>query len=328
MTTSNAPASAKQELSQMKRGPMVWFDGRLVPAEQAQVSLFTHTLHYGVGAFEGIRAYAQKSGGGAVFRLREHMIRFEESWKIAGFKMPYTIEELEKAIFETCKANQFDECYIRPLVFIGDGPLGINPGDNPPVSVCILTWVWPAYLGAKGVTQGARVRVSSFVRPHVNSTMTKGKISGHYVNSVLAKREALQSGVDESLMVDTEGYLAEATGANLFMVKGGIVKTTPLNSILNGITRTSIITILRSQGLEVQEVRFTRDELWCADEVFLSGTAAEVTPVREIDGRPVGRGPHEGKVGPVTAALQSRFQAIARGEERPEFGAKWLTPIR
>jgi branched-chain amino acid aminotransferase len=312
---------------QMIRGSQVWFNGKILPAESAKISLFTHTLHYGVGAFEGIRAYAQKTGGGAIFRLSEHNERLIESCKIAGFELPWTLEQLNQACVDICRANQFSECYLRPIAFIGDGPLGIYPGENPPIELAILAWVWPSYLSAQSVQAGARVRISSFIRPHVNSTMTKGKISGHYVNSVLAKKEAIQSGVDESLMVDTEGYLTEATGANLFMVKDGIVKTTPLNSILNGITRQTVMQLLRHQGLNVNEIRFTRDELWCADEVFLTGTAAEVTPIREIDGRIIGKGAHAGKVGPVAARLQKEFKGLTSGELKFEFSKNWLTVI-
>ena len=313
---------------QMQRGSQVWFNGKIVPAESAKISLFTHTLHYGVGAFEGLRAYAQKDGGGAIFRLTEHSERLIESCKIAGIELPWTVEQINQACVDICKANNFSECYLRPIAFIGDGPLGIYPGENPPIELAILAWVWPAYLGASSVQSGARVRVSSFVRPHVNSTMTKGKISGHYVNSVLAKKEAIQSGVDESLMVDTEGYLTEATGANLFLVKNGVIKTTPLNSILNGITRQTVMQLLESQGHTVKEMRFTRDELWCADEVFLTGSAAEVTPIREIDGRIVGKGDQAGKVGPITSKLQKDFKAITCGELKPEFARNWLTAVR
>ena len=312
---------------QSQRGPQVWYNGKIIPAEEAKISLFTHGLHYGVGAFEGIRAYKQKKGGGAVFRLREHMVRLHESCKILNIVLPFSVDELVAAAVATCKANHFDECYIRPIVFTADGPLGVNPGNNPPVDVAILNWEWGSYLGDKGINEGTRLKISSFVRPHVNSAMTKGKITGQYVNGVIAKREAIAAGYDEALMLDPEGYLTEGTGENLFMIKNGVIKTTSLTSILNGITRTTIIEYLRHLGHSVTEARFTRDELWCADEIFLTGTAAEITPVKEIDGRLIGLGPDAGKPGPLSAKLQKDYQAIVRGELALEFGKKWLTPI-
>ena len=311
----------------MARGNQVWFNGKIVPTEEAKISLFTHALHYGTGAFEGIRAYKQTKGGGAVFRLAEHMDRLIESCKILNLTLPYTTDDLCKAVTETCRANGFEECYIRPIAFIGDNPsLGVNPGANPIVDLAILNWEWGKYLGDKGASEGARLKVSSFIRPHVNSAMTKGKITGQYVNGVLAKREAITMGYDEALMLDAEGYLTEGTGENLFLVKDGVIKTTPLNSILNGITRQTILQYLKAQGHEVQQIRFTRDELWCADEVFLSGTAAEVTPVREIDNRLIGKGAHVGKPGPISSKLMKDYAAMVRGE-LPEYGKNWLTKI-
>ena len=294
--------------------------------EEAKISLFTHGLHYGVGAFEGIRAYKQKKGGGAVFRLHEHLSRFFESAKILDLKLPYSLDELTQATLKTCKANGFEECYIRPILYIADGPLGVNPGPNPPLDVAILNWEWGNYLGDKGANDGARLKISSYIRPHVNSAMTKGKITGQYVNSVMAKREAIASGFDEALLLDSEGYLTEGSGENLFIVKNGVIKTTPLNSILNGITRHSVLEYFAHKGTPAVEIRFTRDELWCADEVFLTGTAAEITPVKEVDGRLIGTGSYAGKPGPITAKLQRDFQAMVRGE-LPEYGKNWLTPI-
>jgi branched-chain amino acid aminotransferase len=311
----------------MARGSHVWFNGKIVPVESAKISLFTHGLHYGMGAFEGIRAYKQKKGGGAVFRLEEHLERLYDSCKILDLKIPYTVQELLKASVQTCKANGFEECYIRPIVYIADGPLGVNPGPNPPVDVAILNWEWGSYLGDKGINEGARLKVSSFVRPHVNSGMTKGKITGQYVNGVLAKREAIAQGYDEALMLDPEGYLTEGTGENLFIIREGRIKTTPLTSILNGITRQTVITYLRHQGYIVEESRFTRDELWCADEIFLTGTAAEITPIREVDNRPIGRAGAAGKPGPISLKLQKDYQAIVRGELTLDYGRGWLTPI-
>lgn len=307
----------------MARGTQVWFNGKILPVENAKISLFTHALHYGVGVFEGIRAYKQTKGGGAVFRLREHIIRLFESCKIVDLEVSYSVDQLVEATLATCKANQFQECYIRPIIFIADGPLGVYPGPTPPVDVAILNWEWGSYLGDKGINEGARLKISSFVRPHVNSIMTKGKITGQYVNSVLAKREALKGGYDEALLLDPEGYLTEGSGENLFMVKDGVIKTTPLNSILNGITRQTVLEYFEKQGRKFTEARFTRDEIWCADEVFLTGTAAEITPVKEIDNRKIG----DGKPGPITAKLQKDFQSLIRGEG-PEYSRNWLTPIR
>ena len=312
----------------MARGTVVWLDGKLLPVEEAKISLFTHALHYGLGAFEGIRAYRQStSGGGAIFRLREHLERLYESCKILDLHIPYSMNELIAACIQTCQANHFEECYIRPLVYIADGPLGLNPGSNPPVSVAILTWEWGSYLGDEGKTQGAKLKISSFIRPHVNSSMTKGKITGQYVNSVLAKREAIAAGCHEALLLDAEGYLTEGSGENLFMIKNGVIKTTPLTSILNGITRRTVMEYCESKKYTVKEARFTRDEIWCADEVFLTGTAAEITPIREIDHRLIGKEPYVGKPGPITTEIQRAYQAIVRGEL--DFHSQsWLTPIR
>ena len=312
----------------MARGTHVWLNGKIIPADEAKISVFTHGLHYGMGAFEGIRAYRQKRGGGAIFRLEEHLNRLFESCKILDLRIPYSMDELIRGTIGACKANNFEECYIRHIVYTADGPLGVNPGENPPIDVAILFWEWGSYLGDKGIKEGARLKVSSFVRPHVNSAMTKGKITGQYVMGCLAKREALAQGFDEALLLDNDGYLAEGSGENLFMIKDGIVKTTPLTAILNGITRQTVMAYLRHQGHTVTEQRFTRDELWCADEVFLTGTAAEITPIREIDYRKIGKGDHVGKPGPITAQLQADYQAIVRGALEISAGKNWLTPVK
>jgi branched-chain amino acid aminotransferase len=211
-------------------------------------------------------------------------------------------------------------------VFIGDGPLGVNPGTQPPIDVAILNWEWGSYLGDQGKNAGTRLKISSFIRPHVNSAMTKGKITGQYVNGVMAKREAIAAGFDEALLLDSDGFLTEGSGENLFIVKDGRVKTTALTSILNGITRKTVIEYLTSKNYRIDEARFTRDELWCADEVFLTGTAAEITPVREIDYRPIGKGSYLGKPGPITQEIQAAYHAIVRGEST-EFSQHWLTVI-
>jgi branched-chain amino acid aminotransferase len=309
------------------RGNQVWYNGKIQPAETARISLFTHSLHYGVGAFEGIRAYRQKKGGGAIFRLTEHIERLFDSCKMLDIKIPFTVDQLVQASIDTCKANGFEECYIRPIAFTADGPLGVYPGPNPPVDVAILNWEWGKYLGDKGVSEGTKLKTSSFVRPHVNSALSKGKISGQYVMGVVAKREAIAQGFDEALMLDADGYMAEGTGENLFMIRDGVVKTSPLTSLLAGITRRTVMDYLKAQGYTVIEQRFTRDELWVADEAFLTGTAAEITPIQSLDNRPIGRGAGAGKPGPTSSKLARDYQALVRGEMTPEYARNWLSII-
>jgi len=311
----------------MARGTKVWFNGTVLPVEEAKISLFSHVIHYGTGAFEGIRAYKQTKGGGAVFRLKEHMERLEDSIKIMGFEITFTTDQLIQGALEAIKANHFEECYIRPIAFIGDGPLGVFPGANPKVDVAILVWEWGSYLGDKGINEGAKLIISSLIRPHVNSVMTKGKISGQYVTGVMAKSEAIKMGFDEALMLDPEGYLTEGTGENLFIIKDGVIKTTQLTSILNGITRNTIIQMATKMGYKIVETRFTRDELWCCDEAFLTGTAAEITPVSTVDGRKMGRGANAGKPGPITSKIQQEYKRLIRGELAGEFPTEWLTKI-
>ncbi|MBU6154849.1 MAG: branched-chain amino acid transaminase [Bdellovibrionales bacterium] len=311
----------------MARGDKIWLNGKILSVEEAKISLFSHCLHYGTGAFEGIRAYKQKTGGGAIFRLREHMERLQDSVKIMGFEIPFTLDEMVRAAIDSCKANQFEECYVRPLAFIGDGPLGVYPGANPKVDLAVLTWEWGSYLGDKGVNEGARLKTSTFVRPHVNSAMTKGKITGAYITGVVSKREAISQGYDEALMLDPEGYMTEGTGENLFIIRNGVIKTTQLTSILNGVTRNTVMEMIKRFGHPLVETRFTRDELYCADEVFLTGTAAEITPVSSVDDRKIGRGERSGKPGPITQKIQAAYANLVRGEIG-EFPKEWLTPVR
>ena len=298
----------------------IWLDGKLVPWEEAKVHVLSHGLHYGTGYFEGIRCYQLANGRSAVFRLHEHMQRLADSGKILGFPLPYTVEQLEVATLEVIRANNLKECYIRPLAFLGLGDLGVYAPNNP-VNVCIAVWPWGAYLGDEGLTKGIRAKVSSYTRHHVNVMMTKSKTSGNYVNSVLAKAEVKHAGYDEAIMLDAEGYVSEASGENIFIVRGGRIKTTPLTSILPGITRDSIMTIARERGYEVAEERFTRDELYIADEVFFTGTAAELTPVREVDDRTIGAGSR----GPITGEIQQAFFDIIKGKN--EKYAKWLALV-
>jgi branched-chain amino acid aminotransferase len=295
----------------------IWFDGKLVPWNEAQVHVLTHTLHYGVAVFEGIRAYLCADGTSSVFRLKEHVHRLFGSAKIVRMNIPFSEEQIVEAIEETLKANKMDQAYIRPLSFIGSGAMGVHPGNNP-VQTIIATWPWGAYLGDEALEKGIRVRTASFNRHHVNVMMTKGKIAGNYVNSVLAKMEAVTDGYDEALMLDTNGYVSEASGENIFIVRGKTIKTTPLTSILEGITRESLITLARDLGYTVVEQQFTRDEVYVADEAFFCGTAAELTPIREVDNRIIG----EGCAGEVAKHLQQEYFKVVKGEN--DKYAHWL----
>ena len=298
----------------------IWFDGKLVDWEDARVHVLAHALHYGTGYFEGMRCYALADGRSAVFRLQEHIRRLADSGKILGFPLPYSVTELERATLEVIRANKLKECYIRPLAFLGFGEMGVYAPRNP-VNVCIAVWPWGAYLGDEGLRNGIRAKISSFTRHHVNVMMTKSKATGNYVNSVLAKAEAKRAGYDEAIMLDADGYVSEASGENIFMVRGGKVKTTPLTSILPGITRDSIVTIAGDKGYKVIEERFTRDELYTADEAFLTGTASELTPIREVDDREIGAGSR----GPVTADIQQAFFDVIKGKDAKY--QKWLAYV-
>ncbi len=295
----------------------IWMDGRLIPWDEAKVHVLTHTLHYGLGIFEGIRCYLCHDGTSAVFRLKEHIDRFFDSGLIGGLTIPYSKKEIVGACKETLRANGLKAGYIRPLAFIGEGVMGVYPGDNP-IQVAIITWSCGAYLGEEALEKGIRAKVSSYTRHHVNVMMTKAKIAGNYVNSVLAKREVMKLGYEEAMMLDTEGYVSEGSGENIFIVKNGVMKTTPLTSILSGITRDSVIQIAKSRKIPIVEEKFTRDELYTAQEAFFTGTAAEITPIREVDDRQIG----EGKPGPVTRELQAVFFDIVKGKN-PEF-REWL----
>lgn len=304
----------------MQKSEYIWFDGRLVPWDTAQVHVLTHTLHYGLGVFEGIRCYEGHDGRPAVFRLHEHVDRLFGSAHILGISIPFSREQIVAACVETVRVNGLKSCYIRPLVFLGDGEMGLAAVDNP-VRVAVIVWSWGAYLGEDGVRNGVRLKTSSFQRMHVNTHMTKAKAVGNYVNSILAAVEARRLGYDEAMMLDTDGFVAECSGENLFIVRGGLVKTTPQTSILAGITRDAVLALLQAGHVSVSEERFTRDEAYLADEVFMTGTAAEVTPVREIDDRRVG----PGRPGTLTQELQHRFTAITRGEDAAYH--RWLTPV-
>jgi branched-chain amino acid aminotransferase len=295
----------------MEKGKKIWMDGGLVDWDDARVHVLTHSLHYGMGVFEGIRCYRCDDGKSAVFRLAEHTDRLFASAHIAGLEIPFSREAINAAVIETLKANGLSEGYIRPLVYLGDGGMGILPKANP-VRVSIAAWTWGAYLGEEGLKKGIRVKVSSYSRHHVNSAMTKAKITGYYANSVMAKREVVADGYDEALLLDTEGYVSEGSGENIFIVKDGVLKTTPLTSVLKGITRDSVLAIARDKGMEAREERFTRDELYTADEAFFTGTAAEITPIREVDRRGIGAG----APGPATKEIQETFFDVVRGRNK------------
>lgn len=289
----------------------------MVPWDQAQVHVLTHALHYGSAIFEGIRAYACADGTSAVFRLEDHCKRMLNSAKILRMELPYSAGQLGEACIETLKANKLPEGYIRPLSFIGHGEMGVYPGNNP-VQTIIAVWSWGAYLGAEALEKGICVKTSTFARSHVNTCMSKAKASGNYINSILAKIEAKEEGFDEAVMLDTNGFVSEATGENIFIVRDGVIKTTPLTSILGGITRKSIVALAHDLGYTVEEQQFTRDEFYIADEAFFTGTAAELTPIRELDRRQIGAG----HAGPVTKHLQKEFFKMAKGENSKYAG--WL----
>ena len=301
-------------------GEKIWLDGQMVRWEDACVHVLTHTLHYGLGVFEGIRCYRTDDGRSAVFRLEEHVRRLFESAHINLMSVPFSRQQIQQAILECLRVNHLEEGYIRPLVFVGEGAMGLNPADNA-IRVAIIVWPWGKYLGEEGMERGIRAKVSTFSRHFVNAKMTKGKTCGDYVNSILAKREALLDGYDEAILLDTQGLVSEASGENVFVVRDGEIRTPSRQTILEGITRDSVIQIARDRGMEVRETALTRDELYLADEAFLTGTAAEVTPIREIDHRQVG----SGQRGPVTRRLQEAFFDVVTGRDRKYEG--WLTRV-
>jgi branched-chain amino acid aminotransferase len=295
----------------IKKLDTIWLDGQLVPWDGATDHLLAHTMHYGVGAFEGIRAYQRADGRTAIFRLREHIDRLLDSAHICTMDVPYTREQLMAACHEVVKTNKMSACYLRPLIYLGYGALGLGSLE-PPVRTMVACYEWGAYLGDEGLRKGIRCMISGFTRANSNAVMNKGKICGQYVSSVLAKRMAIKCGFEEALMLDPQGYVAEGTRENIFVVKRDVVRTPPTSAaILNGITRDTAIQLLREQGVEVREEPISRDELYIADEVFLTGTAAEITPVRDIDHRRIGRG----EAGPVTRRVQEAFFSVVKGAD-------------
>lgn len=299
----------------------IWFDGEMVAFEDAKIHVLAHTLHYGLGAFEGIRCYKRGNDRSAIFRLKDHIRRLFESCHIVTIDIPWTQDEIEQACVDIVTANNFEDCYIRPVVFLGHGEMGLSAMSNK-VRVAVAAWEWGAYLGDQGLTDGIRGKVSSFARNHVNAVMAKGKVNGHYVNSILAKREVMKQGYQEAIILDTEGYVSEASGENVFLVRDNTIITAPLGmSILDGITRHTVITLAQERDMQVKELRFTRDMLYVADEVFACGTAAEITPIREVDDRMIG----DGKLGPITKALQEAYFDLVRGDSADH--AEWLTYV-
>ena len=307
-------------MSMADRDGVIWFDGQMVPWREAHVHVLTHSLHYGMGVFEGIRAYNTDQGT-AIFRLQAHTDRLFDSAHIMGMKIPYTKEQINEACRAAVRENNLETAYIRPLAFYGSEGMGIR-ADNLRVHVVVAAWYWGAYMGEEALEQGIRIRTSSFTRHHVNITMTRAKSSGAYMNSMLALQEAVSAGADEALLLDPEGYVAEGSGENVFIVKDGVIYTPEVTACLNGITRGTILTLAGEMGIKVVEKRITRDEVYIADEAFFTGTAAEVTPIREVDCRQIGIG----RRGPVTEKLQKAYFELVNGKAGAH--SEWLTAVK
>ncbi len=295
----------------------IWFDGKMVPWRDARVHCLTHTLHYGMGVFEGVRAYTTPHGP-AVFRLHDHTRRLFNSAKILGMRIPYTPDEINEACLRAVRENGLSSAYIRPMVFYGSEGMGLH-ADNLRTHTMVAAWEWGAYLGDEGKERGIRVKTSSFSRHHVNVSMCRAKANGNYMNSMLAVQEATQAGYDEALLLDVDGFVCEGSGENFFMIRDGVLYSPSLAAALEGITRDTVIRLAREEGIEVRERRITRDEVYIADEAFFTGTAAEVTPIRELDGRAIG----DGGRGPITAKLQARYFAVVEGRDSKH--QEWLT---
>lgn len=307
-------------MSMADRDGVIWLDGELIPWREAKVHVLTHTLHYGLGVFEGVRAYDTDTRGTCIFRLKAHTDRLFRSAHILRMKMQYSHDEISAAQKEVVVENGLKECYLRPMCFLGSEGMGLR-AEGLSVHTLVAAWEWPSYMSPEALEHGIRVRTSSYTRHHVNISMCKAKANGHYINSMLALSEALESGCDEALLLDNEGYVAEGSGENVFIVRDGKVYTPELTSCLDGITRDAIIALIKDQGIELTERRITRDEVYIADEAFFTGTAAEVLPIRELDGRVIGTG----RRGPVTQLLQALFFDLVRG--RLDTHADWLDPV-
>jgi branched-chain amino acid aminotransferase len=306
-------------MSMADRDGVIWYDGKMVPWREATTHVLTHTLHYGMGVFEGVRAYEAEQGT-AIFRLREHTNRLFRSAHILQIDMPFDKDRINQAQLDVVRENKLESAYIRPMCFYGSEGMGLR-ADNLKTHVVVAAWEWGAYLGKENLEKGIRVRTSSFTRHHVNITMCKAKANGNYMNSMLALQEALSCGYDEAMLLDNEGYVAEGSGENIFIVRDGVLYTPELTSALEGITRDTIMTLAADEGLRTREKRITRDEVYVADEAFFTGTAAEVTPIREVDNRVIGNGGR----GPITEKLQTLYfdQVHGRREDHPD----WLTLI-
>jgi branched-chain amino acid aminotransferase len=312
-------AKAARPTSMADRDGWIWYDGKLVPWRSATTHVLTHSLHYGLAVFEGLRAYKTVSGT-AIYRLKEHTDRLFNSAHIYMMKIPYTRQQLMKAQVEVVRANGHEACYVRPIAFYGSEKMGVSP-IGATVHVAIAAWPWGAYLGPEALEKGIRVKTASYARHHINVTMARAKMSGTYPNSVLATLEATLHGYDEGLLLDVDGFVAEGAGENLFIVKDGVIVEPELTSALTGITRASVIELAAGLGYQVVAKRLTRDDIYIADECFFTGTAAEVTPIRELDGRQIG----PGRAGPVTKKLQKAFFDVVNGRDRKH--AHWLTPV-
>ncbi|WP_239348583.1 branched-chain amino acid transaminase [Snodgrassella communis] len=306
-------------MSMADRDGFIWFNGNLVDWRNAKTHVLTHTLHYGMGVFEGVRAYEAQQGT-AIFRLQDHTRRLFNSAKITGMNLPFSPEQINQAHIEVVKANKLNSCYFRPMAFYGSNKLGVGPDLND-VQVIVAAWPWGAYLGEEGMQRGIRVQVSSFTRHHPNITMIKAKANGNYMNSIMANTEATRNGYDEAIMLDANGFVAEGSGENIFIVNDGKLYTPALDAALDGITRRTVMAIAADMQLSVTEKRITRDEVYCADEVFFTGTAAEVTPIREVDGRVIGCGAR----GSLTTEIQQRYFEIVHGKN--DKYESWLTYI-
>jgi branched-chain amino acid aminotransferase len=306
-------------MSMADRDGLIWFDGEMVPWRDAKVHVLTHTLHYGMGVFEGVRAYQTESGT-SIFRLSAHTDRLFDSARIMKMTIPYTPEQINYAQLQAVRENQLTSAYLRPMAFYGSEGMGLR-AEGLQVHVIIAAWEWGTYLGAEALERGIKVRTSSYTRHHVNISMTRAKANGHYINSMLALNEALACGCDEALLLDPEGYVAEGSGENIFLVNDGIVYTPELTSCLNGITRNTILHLADELGYKLVEKRITRDEVYIADEAFFTGTAAEVTPIRMLDDRPIGNGLR----GPVTEQLQKKYFEVVKGVS--ERHRDWLSPV-
>ncbi|WP_188150744.1 branched-chain amino acid transaminase [Teredinibacter waterburyi] len=303
------------------RDGVIWFDGELVPWRDAKIHVLTHTLHYGMGVFEGVRAYDAGVHGTSIFRLKEHTDRLFRSAHIMNMPMSFSKEQLNEAQKQVVRENNLKEAYLRPMVFYGSEGMGLR-ADNLKTHVIVAAWNWPSYMSPEAKEVGIKVRVSSYTRHHVNISMCKAKANGHYINSMLALREALDCGCEEALLLDNEGYVAEGSGENVFVVRDGIIYTPELTSCLDGITRNTIFQLAADCGYPIVEKRITRDEVYVADEAFFTGTAAEVLPIRELDGRTIGAG----RRGPITERLQSLYFESVRGGLADH--TDWLAPIK